>query len=500
MKKNSKYDFSKPIRQSYVAILMIIYKYYSIIIRQLLPLIILFFIGKNKAASWTDYIVYLAVGIAIFSMIVAIISYFRFYFHIENDELIVEQGIFNKKKTSIPFDRIQTINLEQNIVHQMFKVVRVEVDTAGSEKSEFKFDALGIELAETLRSIILSRKKIIGKISSQIEDFSNENVFEEASTIIMHIDIGQLLKIGITENHLKSGAVIFAFGYWVIESLSEVGVDVEGYGENLEMSPTVSLFLYLIILFLVISLMISLVRTLLLYFDLKFLRIGNGFRVTSGLLTKRNVAALDHKIQMISFSDNLLKKLLGFKDLLLKQASSIEMTSKKSIKIPGCTQDHIDSVSFSLYGNRSFDHIEFLKVDRRYFIRSALYILFFTSLVFIPGVTLGILWMTLGSVLIMLYLILTTYLNYRKTKYGFNHKMVVVKGGTFGDKTTLFPLYKLQSAAIKQNLYQRRNDLATVVLYTASGGTSIPYIAKSVAEDIVNYFIYKVESENKQWM
>ena len=499
MKKNEPYDFSQPIRQSYVAILMIIYKYYSIIIRQLLPVVVIFFIGKNKSASWTDYLLYAVAVIAFFSMVIAIIAYFRFYFHLAEDEVVVQQGILNKKKTSIPFDRIQTVNIEQNLVHQLFKVVRVEIDTAGSNQSEFKFDALKIDMAEALRKIILTKKSKL-KALQQNQEVSEEITNEDQPNVILKVEVPQLIKIGLTENHIKSGGIIFAFGYWIYESLSDVGVDVEGYTDQINMSPTLSIIVFLLMLFLVVSLIISLVRTILIYFELKFIRIGNGFRVTSGLFTKRNVAALDNKIQMVSFSDNLLMKLLGYKNLLLKQASSVELTNKKSIRIPGCQQDQIDQVTKTLYGRTNQAGIEFYEVDKRYFIRSALYIILFGSLIIVPGGFLDQLWMILLGSILTPYLILLAYLNYRKTKFGFNEKMMVVKGGTFGDKTTLFPLYKLQSTALRQNLYQRRRNLATVVLYTASGGTSIPYIDKKLAEKIVNYTLYKVESDQRKWM
>lgn len=499
MKRSETYDFTSPVRQSYVAILMIVYKYYSVIIRQLLPLIVLFVIGKNKSATWTDYIVYGVVGVALISMVVAIIAYFRFYFHVENDELIVNQGILNRKKTSIPFDRIQSINIEQNLVHQLFKVVRVEVDTAGTDKSEFRFDALKMDMAEQLRSKILSRKSRLKKVQSgshTYEDEPEEEVYQE----ILKIEIPQLIKIGITENHIKSGWIIFAFAFWVYENLTDVGVDVDEYRDELSMSPTIYFILFLIFLFIGVSIIISLIRTILLYFELKFIRIGNGFRVTSGLITRKNVAALDNKIQMVSFSDNLLMKLLGYKNLLLKQASSVAITNKKSIKIPGCIQQQIDGVTNTLYGNRNQEGIQYFNVDQRYFIRSATYIFLFSMIILIPGWLLDQLWMVIGGIMVMSYLILIAYLNYRKTKYGFNDKMVVVKGGTFGDRTTMFPLYKLQNVALRQNLYQRRKDLATVVLYTASGGTSIPYIDKAIAESIVNYMLYKVESDRRKWM
>jgi putative membrane protein len=354
-------------------------------------------------------------------------------------------------------------------------------------------------MAEQLRSKVLARKSKMKKAGSETQD-QEEVIEEELSQEILRVEIPQLIKIGLIENHIKSGWIIFAFAFWVYESLTDVGVDVDGYRDEFSMSPTVTFILFLIVLFVGVSIVISLVRTILLYFELKFIRIGNGFRVTSGLFTRKNVAALDNKIQMVSFSDNLLMKILGYKNLLLKQASSVEITSKKSIKIPGCLQQQIDSVTNTLYGNKNQKGIQYFKVDQRYFIRSATYIILFSMVIIVPGWFLDQLWMVVGGLMAMSYIILITYLNYRKTKYGFNDKMIVVKGGTFGDRTTMFPLYKLQSAALRQNFYQRRKNLATVVLYTASGGTSIPYIDKGVAESIVNYMLYKVESDSRKWM
>ncbi len=496
--RRSDVDFSQPVRQSYVAILMIIYKYYKIIIRQAIPIVLIIVVGGKGSSRYGDYLLYGIIGLALVSMVIGIIAYFRFYFHIDSDELIVDQGIFNKKRTSIPFDRIQTINFEQNLVHQIFGVVKVEVDTAGTDKSEFKFDALDIDQAEDLRSEILERKSEL--IANQQIDLETSVYDEDFAENILRVNTSRLLKIGITENHIKSGALIFVFFFWIYDNLNQANIDIEDYSNGIDLRPGINLIIFLILLFFIASFIISLVRTVLTYYDLKFDRIGKGFRVTSGLFTRKNVAAMDHKIQMISFSDNLLKKILGYKDLFLKQASSAEVSNKKSIKIPGCDMGHIKEVSSALYGEDARKEMGLFAVDKRYFIRQAIYI---SMAMFI---LIGVGWyferipILIITIAVGLYLLLTSYLSFRKTKYGFNDEMIAIYGGTFGDKTTLFPLYKIQSVVLKQNIYQRRHHLASIVIYTASGGTSIPYIDKSLAENVMDYLLFRVESDNREWM
>jgi len=113
--------FATKTRQSYVAILLIIYKTYSIIVRQAWPFLIYFFVGGG------DKKYHLLIGvsvIAVIGMVWSIIKFFRYYFYIKDEELIIEQGVLSKAITNVPFDRVQTINFEQNLIHRIFNVVK----------------------------------------------------------------------------------------------------------------------------------------------------------------------------------------------------------------------------------------------------------------------------------------------------------------------------------------------------------------------------------------
>ena len=118
---------------------------------------------------------------------------------------------------------------------------------------------------------------------------------------------------------------------------------------------------------------------------MEFFRSSNGFKLTAGLITKKDTSALDHKIQIVSWSDNLLRKIVGYFELQLKQASSVTVNNKTSIKIPGCRQDQIDLVTNALYGNKAFDHIQLESVDKRFMCRRMLFSSLFSSIFIIGG-------------------------------------------------------------------------------------------------------------------
>ena len=304
MKKNDG-EFSVPTRQSYVAIIMILFKTINIVFRQLIPVLVVILLGGSEKF---DYILWVISVIALLSMIYAIVNFFRTYFHIQDDELVMHTGVFSHKKTIIPLERVQSVNFEQNIVHQIFDVLKLNIDTAGTEKNEFQFQAIDAQKAKRLREIIMAGKKVSTGIALNTFDENQPN--KSAYKEILSLGFTDLLKIGLTENHIRSGGLIFVFFLWIYQNLQEAGLDVDEYSEKIpEWEWGINGIVLIVFVFLMISILISLARTVIKYFDLQFLRFDNGFKIVSGIFTKKEVSAQDHKIQFISWSDNLLRKL-----------------------------------------------------------------------------------------------------------------------------------------------------------------------------------------------
>ncbi len=508
MKKNDHLNnFTEPTRQSAVAILLIILKTYRLLVRQALPLILLFFVGKGFTSGKGQTILIGITVFAVLGMVYSIINYFRHYFYINDDELIIESGVFKRSKMNVPFDRIQTINFEQNIIHRIFDVVRLKIDTAGSAKAEFEFHALGNEKAENLRNLLLSKKKQVNKDDESLDLIES---LEEKSTpvfkTIMQLDVLDLIKAGAVENHLRSGGIILAFMWWIWSSIDETEMLDEVFNEQIQetvisqVNSGLILVGIAIVFFFFLSFLVSMVKMVITNYDLKFMRSKNGFKINGGLFTKKDVSALDHKIQVVSWGDNPLKKLIGIKDLQLKQASSIVMNKKTSIKIPSCKDEHIELVKNTLYGQKALSNINYSPIDKRYFYRnggrlSLIAIGLVSLLVYLDQNTQAILFGVAG-----VFMVFTFYLSFRKKRYGFNEEMLVIRGGTYGDKTELLPIFKIQSLSKKQSPYQRRKGLANLVVHTASGKVGIPYIDNATAQNIMDEFLYRIEIDKRKWM
>ncbi len=136
----------------------------------------------NKVANGAfDNTILILFGLIIFVLIVAEIyarmSYNRYLYEIKQDAVKIEKGIIWKKYTSIPYERIQNVDLRRGIIARMFGFSTVEIETAGQSgyggsysfrfgrrgnrryQSEGHLPAIDINGAEKIRQFVMKRVK-----------------------------------------------------------------------------------------------------------------------------------------------------------------------------------------------------------------------------------------------------------------------------------------------------------------------------------------------------
>ncbi|MBO3699231.1 PH domain-containing protein [Roseivirga sp. E12] len=493
-------QYTSPQRQSRVAIGIILIKFLRMTIRSFWPILLSFFIGGRNNDSFGTIIGYIALGFAAFNLIGSVLTYFRFYFHIEDGAFIIDKGILKRTKTNIPFERIQTINFKQNILHQIFGVVSLEIDTAGAKKSELTIDALKKEDAEALRSFILKEK-------AQIEspETSSESVdIEENEEVILHLSVPDLFKVGISQNHLKSMGILFAFVFSTLNEVTEdvpelIAEELSGYDQI--MNTGWVMFLASVIIVGIISFMYSLTTTVLGNYDLKLSIKQGGLKLVKGLLNREEISVNKKKVQVVSWSDNPIRMMFKMFTLQIEQASSAEADQLKSkIKVPGSYQTQVDSVVKAVFPE------EFYRPETKHRVSKLLKYRLFFFIGLIPTVIGGgisyyyIEWQALYFLIWGLFIWLSISAYYRKRTYEVNDEFLKNNRGTFGHIYELTQLYKVQSVQIKQSWYQRRKRIATMVLSNAAGSVKVPFISIEEAEALESFILYRVENDRREWM
>ncbi len=493
----------QPQRQSPKAVLLILLKYIGTVVRTLWPILLVILINprSNKGIIITSIVM----GITFLSLVYSILVYTRFYFFIQDNELCVRSGVFRKKILNVPFDRIQSVDFKQNIIHQFLNVVSVQVDTAGSKGSELELDAIELKTAEELREIVLAYKRT--KSSSDITNPDmplNIPVVPVVPELILSLTPKDLIKIGMSENHLRTAGIIFAFFLGLADDIDQLlGWDV--YGRLEDTTTAMSLVgllatLVAIPIFIFISFSITLVRTVLRYYGLKFWREGQSFKVVSGLFTRNQKTIQKSKIQLIRWMTSPLKQIFGIYQMNIYQATNIEQNRDKSLVIPGCYQQQVDhTLDMTVPGFRGALFTSH-RMDVSIVYRSVILFGFFPALLF------GILaWYNEGVTQWLLTLIfpmaiLMGYAYQKKRRLKIHPDYILSEGGIFGKTFKLVEIYKIQGVLIETSPVQRLRGLTSLHVYTAGGDISFPYLKADIAKQARDYIMYRVEKDHHPWM
>lgn len=506
MRKSSEIDLYAPQRQSYVAILIITYKLIKTTIRQSIPALVVIFIGGSmrKVGGIAIGIIVLGTLLSIYS----IISFYKYYFYIKGNKLIVHKGVFKKTVLEIPFDRIQSINNEQNVIHRIFSVIKLNVDTAGSAQEEVQLYAIKEDIAQKLRKHILDYRTEHA-IEYITEDKEAEKITIEADykDKIFSLSIMQLIKVGVTANHLRSFGIMVFFFFSIYDDLEEIGMDIMGRAEAYipiaqALLQSVFLILFLSFLFVFVSFIISVITTIMRYYNLTMYRIGDGFIIESGLLSRKQYAAKDSKIQILSWSQNLLQRLASIYTIVMQQASSVNTANVKNATAAGLSQENVHEVSQYVFQDKYEDlkDICWHSIHRYYAYKL---ILRWTWLFIVPIGALIISQkynLLLPALSLYAILVISSVLKYKKKKYGLSDRLIAVRGGAYGHQLSLMELHKVQNIKVTQTPFQRRRKLSSLAIHTASTTIHIPEIYTSQAIEIKNHLLYKVESSNEPWM
>jgi len=503
MKKNETVDLTVPQRQSQWAIIFIVLKFIRAFIGQAWIILIPIFMGRGSSSSgWSKWEMAIA-ATGIFSTVWSIISYFKFYFHLSEKEVIIKKGVLQKSVVNIPYERIQSVNFKQNFLHQILNVTEVVMDTAGSVQKEMQIDALSWEQANALRNEILRRKKS-AKSTTPLIDSEEIELIPEIRHEILTLSPNDLLKVGLTQNHLKLAGLIIGlfFSSWIYAWEFDLNpIDAVKSAYSFVEGKSVIMGIGLFILLAIFSVLYSIVTTFLAHYNLQFFRIENKFHLTQGLFTRKEVAATDKKIQYISWGQNVLQKLIGFYQLRFDQAGSVALKERGnySFKIPGCSAEQISYVQQewlrAVYTPEKLEDISihYFWYTLRWYVGIGLIAIgvntYFQN--YGPAVFLFFLFS---------YLSYVAWLSYKKKMYTVGSDHLYIAGGGLGFKYILMPTYKIQNVRIKQSPYQWRRKLATVKIFTAAGTLEIPFISEVRAQQIMDELLYYVERSRKAWM
>ena len=301
-------------------------------VQSLAPLAALLFATKGDLVG---RIIFGVVAFVLITIIGAFIRYWFFRYRIEDDSILIREGVLKKTQLDIKFDRIQAINTRQNIVFRQFDLVTVQLDTAGSAKQEGHLPAIKSSLADSLKTRI-RRERVPGE--SADDDSLNSFVDSRSLLQLGNMD---MVRIGLSSNRallflVLLGPIFNNLGDRIEESIDESTILAALDGAGISIVGGVGLIISLSILFLLLLAAASIVGAYLRYHHFELRAENDVLRSTGGLLTRHEHSVNLAKIQSLRAIQNPVLRLFGRFRLRAKQASSGKPGKGKQFIIPIC--------------------------------------------------------------------------------------------------------------------------------------------------------------------
>lgn len=487
--------YFQPSRQSPVAILLILARLIRTLVGQFWPLLLLLFL-RRPSSNGNQMWVWMGIGITALSVIRSLLMYFRTHFYIEQDEFILEKGGFTRRRLSVPLDKIQTITFQQTFLHRLFNVVSVEVDTSGAKGSEISLNALEREKATLLRDYLLRwKKENVGAGTEQAEA-----PVEAPEEELLKLDVGDLLRIGISQNHLRSAGILFGvLASFAREIQPILGKSTYKYVEE-EWGLSFNFFwtfaLWIVVLFLLVAVVATLILTVIRFYNLRFVRTGVGFRLEAGLFTRREQVAYLPKIQFLRWSANPLQRIWGMYNLRFYQAAGFDLKGKQTLQVPGCYPRHLEVVKQAYF--KDFDSADWgwEKPHFLYFRQRLILLGGLPLLGLILKTSLDFSWFWL--VLTLLWLPLTAWWQWKlfqRKSYGLHVDGLWVKTGFFTQSQILLLWSNVQGVEVQQSFVEKRYGVADLTFYTASGEVEIESLPVEQVSGLRDFVLARLENQ-----
>jgi putative membrane protein len=309
-----------------------------------LPLIVLLFTGRRS-----DSDLYALVGV-VFLALFSIAQYFTYRYRIEADSVVVRSGVFQRSLRHIPFARIQNVSLHQNILHRLFNVAEVRLESAGSSKPEAQMRVLRLADAQALERQIRAGGTAPRATTPAGEAASSEPAEER---LLLALPFGEVLRHGLVSNR---GMLLVGAGFAALAQVGDnmigkffhaLGKWFTGQASELHLSTMamVGAAVLLLLVVLIALRLLGVVWSLLQFHDFRLTEGDGRLSVERGLLTKVRASLPRHRIQAWTMHEGVLHRWLHRRNLRIDSAV-VESGGgeKRSIKelAPIATPEAID--------------------------------------------------------------------------------------------------------------------------------------------------------------
>jgi len=493
------FDFTEPARQSPKGILVIFgFKAFKFL-KSFFILFVAYGISlfQNNTIGISPTVLGLGfVAFLVLLLIYAILNYLNFKFHVSADDFHLNTGILNKDNTIIPKSKIQNVYIKQNFLQQIINVVSLNIETAGDNKSEIEISALDKPTALALKKQLFAREPLADATK---EITKEDEVFFRAS-------LKRLLLEGVSQNHFKSFLIIASFMVGLYSEFEkyleklQLSERIEG-AVNFDKQTLVNIFifyLFIALLLLLVSLVFSVVKTLIVNFNLEVVEREHTLEINKGLFNKMSLTLTPSRIQNLVVKTNRVKAYFNLYGLNVMQAM-VNKKQQKNFAMVAMEKEqlqHLIQKLLKTYSAATEKHKPAPYYKRILWLR----LVVFFAILNLPAYFVFGTYFWMINIVFLCFALLYVHVKFKKAHFQISAEHISIGSGFIETVTNILEIHKIQALKLQQSIFQKRNGIASVVIATASKSVVIPYIKEAEANEIYNYLLFILESQDRDWM
>ncbi len=455
----------------------------------------------------------IGLGILAFAILLAfaIVRYLTLQFRLADGELQIRDGIIFRSNRTVPVNRIQNIDLVQNLLHRIFRVAEVRIETASGKEPEAILQVLSLDDVERLRASVFAQSQTTSpqpptihsiestESSSGIEsDLAAPRVTplgcERTEQVLHSLTFKHLALAGLTSNRglllvpIAIGAIYEVRNLTGISSFSEpiksrLRVQTKDIWELMPNGlPTVNFVLWvlagLFVAFLCLKLF-SIAWFVIRFYDYQLKLVGNDLRIGCGLFTKVSATVPRSRIQFISIHRSWLGRKLGLASIRIETAggggNENENASQSVARrwfVPVLWESQVAGLVEQLrpgieWTESRFDWRPLSPLAGKRIGRFAMLATLILTLVS------AFVWRPWGAAVGIVLLPIFLWAGWRTAnamRYARTNSLVLFRSGLLTRKVSCAFTDKIQALRLSQSPFDRRWQMATLALDTAAAG------------------------------
>jgi putative membrane protein len=385
------------------------------------------------------------------------LAWSRFRYGVGEREIVIESGVLSRTRRSIPFDRIQDVDIEQPLLARLVGLAKVRIETGGAGRDEGLLDSVTLAEANRLRAVVRASH---GAAPSALAPAP------AAARPLFEMDLQRVLLFGLFNFSLAFIAGIFAalqtFDDWLPFDLYDwLAAFDRSYADRF----TPAAVLALLLLAALLGLAAGMLRTLSRDYGFRLTAEGGRFRRERGLFTRSEVVISKKRLQLALVETGLVRRRLGWFGLSFQTLGSGADAGGLQSAAPFGRKAEVAPILEEANGLRMAEAGEMIPVSSRHVLRilAALPVLLLTLVV---AAALWKPWVLLILLALPLFVAFAARAR-RFHRYRLEDRILFVARGLWRQRLWIVPIANVQAVSLSRSPLQRCLGLATLAFDTA---------------------------------